>query len=76
MTDKNLLKYYTARQELNLSLLAERIGISESALYRKVNGDSEFKINEIKQIKEILKLNNDETFRVFFNENLTFTQEN
>lgn len=75
MTDKNLLKYYTARQELNLSLLAERIGISESALYKKANGYSEFKINEIKQIKEILKLNNDETFRVFFNDNLTFTQD-
>lgn len=62
--DKNLLIYEMKKKGLNVAELCEKIGISRSAFYRKCNGQTEFKLDEIKKIKEILCL--DSVTPIFF----------
>jgi len=46
--------------------LCERIGVSPSAFYRKMNGTSEFTQGEISAIANELKLTRDDVFMIFF----------
>lgn len=62
--DKNLLIYEMKKKGLNVAELCEKIGISKSAFYRKCNGQTEFKLDEIKKIKSILGL--DTVTPIFF----------
>lgn len=70
MTDKNLLRYHMAKKEINNNKLAKLLGISESSLYRKINGASDFTRNEIQIIRKELDLSDAEVMDIFFNENL------
>ncbi len=62
--DKDLLIYEMKKKGLNVSELCAKIGISKSAFYRKCNGKTEFKLDEIKKIKEVLSL--DSVTPIFF----------
>lgn len=62
--DKNLLIYEMKKKGLNVAELCEKIGISKSAFYRKCNGQTEFKLDEIKKIKSVLGL--DTVTPIFF----------
>lgn len=59
-----------AKKEINNNKLAKLLGISESSLYRKINGVSDFTRNEIQIIRKELDLNDAEVMDIFFNENL------
>lgn len=45
---------------------AKELGLSNSSMYRKVNGKSQFTREEIKRIASILELDNGELLEIFF----------
>lgn len=51
--------------------LAETLGISKSALYRKMNKKSDFTRLEIVLIKEFLNLDNEKINEIFFNQKVS-----
>ena len=55
-----------ARANVTNRSMADELGISEQALYNKINGITEFKNSEIKKLASILKLSLDGVNRVFF----------
>ena len=57
-----------ARKGLRFTAIANMIGISKTAFYRKMNGQSQFKLREIKSLKEILSLSPDRISEIFFAE--------
>jgi len=62
----NILKSKIALKGITIEELAEQIGISKTAMYRRLNGRNSFKANEIKSMKSILCLNMDELNAIFF----------
>ena len=51
-----LLVYEMKRAGISTAEMCEKLHISRSAFFRKCNGQSEFKLKEIQQIVDILKL--------------------
>lgn len=56
MTNTLLLEMAIRRVGLTKKEVAHRLGLSFMGLYKKINNLSEFKINEINQLYEMLKL--------------------
>ena len=56
MTDTELLKRKIEESGLKMSFIAEKMGLSRSGLYNKVNGSSEFTQKEIVEICSILQI--------------------
>ena len=50
------LEYEIKKKGISLKELAETLGISKVALYRKINGKSDFKLCEMQKIAEIVGL--------------------
>ena len=65
--DAYLLDYEMKKKGVSKNDLAKRLGIDRATLYRKIKGDTEFKLNEIRNIKEYLQLPNDVIDSIFFN---------
>ena len=66
MFRKNELRSEMVRQGITNESLAKAINISDSAMYRKMNGESDFYRNEIIAISKILNLNNARMCELFF----------
>lgn len=66
--DKDLLKYYIAKNGDTMQKLADVLGIHVTTLSGKVNGRDEFKQGEINTIVSRYGLSSDETMSVFFND--------
>lgn len=64
--DCNELKAQMIRKGFKVESLAEKIGISKSAFYRKLNGSSEFDREEISKISELLNLEPKDVYKIFF----------
>lgn len=62
--DALLLEYEMKKRGYTRESLAAAIGISRSALYRKLAGKSEFTLAEIRAIADVLDLTN--TTAIFF----------
>ena len=60
------LKIQMIRSEKTIDQLCESLGISRSAWFRKVGGDSEFTQGEIKGLREELDLSDEQTGLIFF----------
>ena len=54
--DKARLEYEMRKKGISTIELACKLGISRSALYRKMNGITEFTLSEIQTIVDFLKL--------------------
>jgi plasmid maintenance system antidote protein VapI len=52
--------------EMSISDLAEKMGISKSALYQKINNSVSFTIDEVATISKVLNLSKDEFNNIFF----------
>lgn len=52
--------------DLTLKEIAQAIGISETTLYRKIRGITDFSRNEMSIIKSTLNLDTDEFEQIFF----------
>lgn len=68
MIDRKELKKAMIDNDTNVTKLANCLSISKTALSNKINGKSEFKLSEIKTLIYLLHLNQDETYKIFFNQ--------
>lgn len=66
MFKSNRLKGIMAENEMNQTILADKLGISESSVTRKMKGETEFNRNEIKMIKALFNLSATEVDSIFF----------
>ncbi|WP_239255480.1 BetR domain protein [Listeria ilorinensis] len=69
----NELTEVLKKQNINvrrLSIEMSKAGcpLSYSTIYKKLRGERQFKAREIKVISDILKLSEEQTMRIFFNE--------
>lgn len=67
ITDANKLRYYIADRKKTLTEFRNALGISHSALHRKLNGETEFTRQEIHKTIIFLSLSDSEVMEVFFN---------
>lgn len=51
---------------MNVEMLAERIGVNRSSMYRKLNDSEKISIAEAIRIKEVLELTDEEATEIFF----------
>lgn len=69
--NSNLLKAEMVKNGINGQRLAEQIGISESAFYRKMSGASQFNQGEMKKISLILGLADHDILAIFFGQEVS-----
>lgn len=62
----NLLKGKIAENGLSLKKFSEMTGIKKVALYRKLSGQSEFNRKEIESIIDVLALDCEQIYNIFF----------
>lgn len=62
-----LLKWYISKNKEDTRKLAEALDITPQSLYFKMNGQREFKANEMKIIKERYKIPDEDFIEIFFN---------
>lgn len=60
------LKIELLRQNKTLRELTKELKIAESTLVNKINGKQDFKLSELLQIKNFLKLSDDRFIKIFF----------
>ena len=68
MTDTKLLKEVIDASGMKLNFIAEKLNISRSALWKKINNKSQFNQYEIAELRKILDINNWQA--IFFAENV------
>lgn len=56
--------------------IAVALGINIATLYRKINGESDFSLSELKALKKLFNLSKDDVDCIFFGDILTETQAN
>lgn len=61
-----LLEYYLSISEISKKDLAKMMNISYMSILRKFNLKFDFTLGEVKKIKEILKLTDEEMLEIFF----------
>lgn len=66
MFDRYKLKYFVGARGTTLTELAKAMGINSVTLARKMNGTSDFSRKEIQDIKEYLKLTDEQALDIFF----------
>lgn len=64
------LKVKLMRSNMSVEDLAQHMGINKVTLYRKIKGESQFDLNEIKEVAAILNLTQNEIFSIFFTNQL------
>ena len=66
--DVQLLKSQFVLNNIKICDVAKKIGISKSAMYRKMKGETEFTREEINTLITILKLDIKTAMKIFFGE--------
>ena len=64
--DINKLKGKIREKELTYKMLAKKIGIGLTSMNYKINGKNLFNQEEMKKLKETLRLTDNETIDIFF----------
>ena len=67
MINQNLLKSKVALSGLTFKELAKKIGMPYQSFNNRKTGKIEFNSSEIKALKDILNLTNDDVAEIFFN---------
>lgn len=62
-----LLRQKMIEKRINQKDIINELGISRSATYRKIRGQTEFTRSEIKQLITFLGLSSEEVMNIFFN---------
>ncbi|WP_277680400.1 helix-turn-helix domain-containing protein [Gracilibacillus dipsosauri] len=64
----NKLKGKMVENQLNVTLMAEKLGVDRSTMYRKLNNRGDYlTIREANLIVDILRLTSEEAMTIFFN---------
>ena len=69
--DVRELKAQMVRKEKTPDQLCAALGISKSAWYRKIGGDTQFTQSEIVGLRRELELDDHQTTLIFFNEEVS-----
>lgn len=69
--DINLLKAQIALKGKKISDIAKLLRISKSAIYRKLNGKSDFTRKEILLLINFLDISTEKAMNIFFNEKVS-----
>ena len=64
MINKQLLKSKMILREITQPQIAKKLGLSITSINQKINGNIIFKPKEIKEIRNLLGLSNDETVEI------------
>ena len=67
MVKKNILRSKLAIKEMSYTQCAKALGISYKSFCSKANNTQPFKVNEITQLANLLKLTIEETSNIFLN---------
>jgi hypothetical protein len=65
------LKVQMIRKEKTPEQLCTALGISKTAWYRKINGESQFTQGELVSLRRELELDDRQTAMIFFNEEVS-----
>ena len=65
MINKQLLKSKMILREITQPQIAKKLGLSITSINQRINGNIIFKPKEIKEIRKLLDLSNDETVEIF-----------
>ncbi len=68
MLNYGLLRSEMAFYNVSKQKMAKQMGLSRSALYRKLNGTSDFSRDDICKLKKILCLSDEKLMDIFFKE--------
>lgn len=63
--DMYYLKYLIQSRGLTVEGIARAMGITKQSMYRKINGQTEWHLQDIKIIKNLLDMADDDVMRVF-----------
>lgn len=66
MANCDALRVCIAESGLKQTFIAEKLGMSQQTLTRKLQGQFEFKQSEIVQLSKLLQLTQDEVLSIFF----------
>jgi len=66
MTDFIVLRSTINNSRLELGYIAQQLNISYKAFLSKMNGDSDFKVSEVRALANILRLNGLQMKAIFF----------
>lgn len=66
MFSKNKLSAKIVENGFTMKDIAERLGINQATLYRKMNSETDFTRNEISMLKDCLHFSLDEMNDIFF----------
>ena len=61
-----MLRAVLVRNGDNVAALADKMGLSQTAMYRRLSGATDFDYKEIRAIKEIYGLSPEEIDAIFF----------
>ncbi len=66
MIETELLKEKIEESGYRFNWIAKQLNLSPFGMRKKVNGENEFKVSEVKKISELLNLNEKEREKIFF----------
>lgn len=66
LINKLLFKNAIVSAGYNIQGLAQLMGVNQATLYRKINGKSEFDRPQLKQLREVLGLDDNQFEAIFF----------
>lgn len=66
MIKTELLKEKIEESGYRFDWIAKQLNLSAFGMRKKVNGENEFKVSEVKKISELLNLNEKEREKIFF----------
>lgn len=68
MTDTTLLRNLMEESGFKIYFIAKKCGMSYPSLLSRLNGEHEFKVNEVRALKEILNLTDEDVAKIFYAE--------
>lgn len=69
MTDTQMLKDAIIESGVTITWLSCKMGLSREGLYKKINGETEFKGSEIAALTTLLHLTTEKRETIFFSQN-------
>lgn len=69
MVNLKLLSNSMRESGMTVTAIAAKCGIKRETLYKRLNGDAEFKASEIANLAQVLGLSNTERDNIFFANN-------
>lgn len=65
--NQNALKAQLIKNDFTYESIAEELGISKNTFWKKITGQTDFKLPEIQKLKSVLNLSEKDFNEIFFN---------